>query len=183
MYFLLSSFGIPINHRTRYDIKKFHSLWVLAQSVSILSLSLSSFRFLSSNRSLDRKVPRGSDRSFHAVIDRSIDRFAPFFLFVSFSLKNRILLETVSKRRLFPIFDLDLFVCSAASSTEQLERSYDAPIGEWFVKVNSVASNNANRKYGGVACLAVVDHLAKRARFASAILTRLKRLSLPKFRV
>lgn len=90
--------------------------------------------------------------------------------------------ETVSKW-IDPIFDLDLFVRSAASSTEELERSYDAPIGEWFINVNSVVSNNANRKYGGVACLAVVDHLAKRARYASAILTRLKRLSLPKFRV
>lgn len=96
--------------------------------------------------------------------------FALFFLFVSFSLKNRIPLETVSKQ-------------SRNGSIEELERSYDAPIGEWFINVNSVVSNNANRKYGGVACLAVVDHLAKRARYASAILTRLKRLSLPKFRV
>lgn len=119
---------------------------------------------------LIEEVPRGSDRSFHAVIDRSIDRFALFFLFVSFSLKNRIPLETVSKQ-------------SRNGSIEELERSYDAPIGEWFINVNSVVSNNANRKYGGVACLTVVDHLAKRARYASAILTRLKRLSLPKFRV
>lgn len=135
---------------------------------------------------LIEEVPRGSDRSFHAVIDRSIDRFALFFFVRKFQSQKpnttRNSVETVSKW-IDPIFDLDSFVRSAASSTEELERSYDAPIGEWFINVNSVVSNNANRKYGGVACLAVVDHLAKRARYASAILTRLKRLSLPKFRV